>query len=71
MTFPGYILADDLPRNRASHLSPSLNFLPRGLRLRLRERDRLRERLRPPPLTLMREASTWLCLSPSSCVELK
>ena len=35
----------------------------------LRERDRLRERL--PPLTLMREASTWLCLSPSSCVELK
>ena len=57
VTFPGYILADDLPRNRASHLSPSLNFRPRGLRLRLRERDRLRERLRPP-LTLMREAST-------------
>ena len=40
MTFPGYILEDDLPRKRASHLSPSRSFRPRGLRLR--ERERLR-----------------------------
>ena len=57
---------------RADELLVQVRLLEeRGLRLRLLERDRLRERLRPPPLTLMREASTWLCLSPSSCVELK
>ena len=37
---PGYSFPDDLPRKRASHLSPSRSFLPRfGLRDRSDDED--------------------------------
>ena len=50
-------------RYRASIFAPSRSFRPRfGLRERLRDR----ERLRSPPLTLMRFSSTRFSESPSS-----